>query len=424
MKLLFVALAVLILAVSAALLASKDPGYILIDVNGWTLETTVVLMLVFLALVFAGLYYTIRLLVNTFHVRRDLRRWHRQRQMRKANESLTHGLVQLAEGNWADAEKRLLKFTQQDSSAMLNYLAAARAAQEQGAFDRRDKYLKLAHQDMPSADIAVGLTQAELQLNQKQLEQALATLRHLQQLAPQHKKVLKALAALYGKLSDWQHLVDMMPDLRKRQVYPVERLEQMERMAHVELLGQAGNVSEPALQAAWYRIPRTVQENEEILTTYLYQLQKQGKTDIAEPLIRNALRRGWSEPLIHLYGVIDAADVKSQLTYAESLLKTRENNAMLLLTLGRLYLKAALWGKARACLEASINASGHPEAYNELGHLLEKTGEPDKAIECYRKGLANTPGCERTVSIPTAHAAIENKPSASALISETPVIVG
>jgi HemY protein len=277
---------------------------------------------------------------------------------------------------------------------------------------------------MPSADIAVGLTQAELQLNQQQLEQALATLRHLQQLAPQHKKVLQALSALYCKLNDWQHLADMMPDLRKKQVYPAERLDQMDRMAHIELLGQAGGADHQALQAVWYRVPRSVQENEEVLINYLRQLQRQGKTDIAEPLIRNALKRSWSEPLIHFYGIIDAPDVNSQLAFAESLLKTRENNAMLLLTLGRLYLKAALWGKARACLEASINVAGHPEAYNELGHLLEKTGEKDKAIDCYRKGLANTPGCEKTISIPTAHASIENKPTATALISDTPIVAG
>ena len=39
----------------------------------------------------------------------------------------------------------------------------------------------------------VGLTQAELQLAHGQLEQALATLRHLQQLDLKHKQVLKTL---------------------------------------------------------------------------------------------------------------------------------------------------------------------------------------------------------------------------------------
>jgi hypothetical protein len=37
---------------------------------------------------------------------------------------------------------------------------------------------------MPSADVAVSLTQAELQLADHQLEQALATLKHLRSVAP------------------------------------------------------------------------------------------------------------------------------------------------------------------------------------------------------------------------------------------------
>ena len=408
MKLLAFVIVTLIIAVSAALLAQQDPGYMLIDIGGWTVETTVVMALVVLALVFAMLYYALRLLINTLHARRDLQRWHQQRQIRKANQALSLGLIQLAEGNWAEAEKRVLKHVNREPTAMLNYLAAARAAQEQGAYERRDKYLNLAHQSMPSADIAVGLTQAELQLSQKQIEQALATLRRLQQLAPQHKKVLKALAAVYVKLGDWNHLIDMIPDLRKRKVLPPEETERLERMAYLELFQRLELQDHQGLQALWYRIPKTLQGNEALLSTYIQRLIKQGKSDITEPLIRNALRQYWSESLVHLYGLIDAADVNSQIAHAESWLKSHENNATLLLTLGRLCLRAGLWGKARAYLEASVGAAGLPEAYNELGHLLEKLGEKEKAIECFRNGLSNAPGCELIISH-TAATELEHK---------------
>ena len=421
MKLLAYVIITLIVAVSAALLARQDPGYLLVNIGGWTAETTVVMALIMLTITFAVLYYALRLLINTTHVRRDLRRWHQQRLINKSNKALSLGLIQLAEGNWAEAERRVLKYVKQEPTAMLNYLAAARAAQEQGAYDKRDKYLKLAHQSMPSADIAVGLTQAELQLNQKQIEQALATLRRLQQLAPQHKKVLKALAAVYGKLGDWNHLIDMIPDLRKRKVLPEEEIERVERHAYLELFQRLEPEDHQGLQALWYRIPKSLQGTEAILSVYIQRLIRQGKSDITEPLLRNALKRGWSETLMHLYGVIDCVDVNSQITYAESWLKSQENNATLLLTLGRLCMRVGLWGKARAYLEASVGAAGLPEAYNELGHLLEKMGEKEKAIECFRKGLNNTPGCDVLISR-TLTTELDHKSDGQPLLSSSSIV--
>lgn len=419
MRVLIISLVTLLLAVSAALLAHKDPGYLLIDIGGWTMETTLVLAIVCLLIAFVIGYFSLRVVASTFRAHRDLQRWRKQRKIRKANESLTHGLIMLAEGNWAAAEKRVLKYAESEPTAMLNYLAAARAAQEQGAYERRDNYLNLAHQNMPSADIAVGLTQAELQLNQKQMEQALATLRRLQQLAPAHKKVLKALAAVYVRLSDWNHLIEMIPDLRKRKVLPEEEVQQLEQTAYFELLSRSENQNYQALEKVWYHIPREVQGREAILVKYLHALVRFKKSDIAEPLIRNALKQAWSDNLVHLYGVIDCADVKTQLANAEAWLKSHENSAMLLLTLGRLCLRSGLWGKARTYLEASVGADDLPEAYNELGHLLEKLGEPDKAIACYRKGLSNTPGCEHTVSETSVIKELDSKKTVPPLIPDS-----
>ena len=90
----------------------------------------------------------------------------------------------MSEGRFEQAEKILLKQVSHSDTELLNYLMAARSAQQQGAYDRRDEYLRLAHKAMPSADIAIGITQAELQLSHNQYEQALATLNHLSSIAP------------------------------------------------------------------------------------------------------------------------------------------------------------------------------------------------------------------------------------------------
>jgi HemY protein len=65
-----------------------------------------------------------------------------------------------------------------------------------------------------------------------------------------------------------------------------------------------------------------------------------------------------------------------------------------LLTLGRLSLRARLWGKARGYLEACIAREGPAQAYRELGQLLERMREPERALEVYRGGLSGTGGPE------------------------------
>jgi HemY protein len=402
-KVLIIIIATLIGAISAALVAKKYPGYVLVDVNGWTLESTLVLALVVLILTFTLMFYTLRVFRNVWDMPSDLKRWQQMRQTHKSHASLTNGLIELAEGKWSAAEKNLLRYARIGQASLLNYLAAARAAQEQGAYERRDLYLKNAAQDMPSADIAIGLTQAELQLNQQQLEHALATLRRLQQLSPKHKQVLKTLARLYAELGDWQNLKDMLPSLRKRKVHAETKISQMEQTAYMQLLGVAAQESGNALQSAWQNTPKSLQENAEVLTHYI-QLSlkpplKHDENDQIEPLIRKALKKNWNDRLVYYYGVVTGTDINSQLIYAETWLANQENNPAVLLTLGRLCLRARLWGKARGYLEACIGAAGSPEAYNELGNLLEQLGEPDEALKCYRAGLKNTPECHTVVPV-------------------------
>ncbi len=406
MRWLLISLVTLFVAVIVALLVMEDPGYVLIAVGPWTVETSLVLAVVIVLLSFAILYYSLRISFRVLAVPGGVRRWRKQRREHKAIKSLTQGLIDLAEGRWQAAEKEVLKYTHdgkskrgllQNEALLLNYLAAARAAQAQGAYQRRDDYLKLAHENHPSADIAVGLTQAELQLTQNQLEQALATLRHLHQLAPKHAQVLKVLAVLYQKLADWEHLLDIIPLLRKRKAMKPKAIDELLQQSHLALL-HAAQLSDD-LSHVWTRIPVSLQEKETFLLVYVERLLDAGESDLAEPLLRHALGRQFSESLLMLYGKIESADPARQLSLVETLLVDHQQDAVALLTAGRLSLRTKLWGKARSYLEASVNAQASAEAYNELGNLLERMGESSAAAECFREGLRLVSGCEQTTPI-------------------------
>jgi HemY protein len=388
MKLLITFILVLVAAVVAALVVLKDPGYVLLAYGTWTVETTLSVFAIVLLVTYGLFYYLVRLLGGAWRLPGRMQDWQRHKHIERARNSFNRGMMALAEGRWKTAERDLLRYVRYTDAPMLNYLAAARAAQQQGEPERRDSYLHLAHESAPAADLAVGLTQAQLQIAHQQLEQALATLTHLRGIEPQNEYVLRLLMKLYRELKDWQHLRELLPDLRKRHVLSEQQLHDLERRVYSELLRQAATSKTPqALRNTWDDTPKNVREEEDLVLEYGSHLMKAKAMAEAEMLLRKSLRRQWSEKMARLYGLVSTENAAEQLSAAEAWLKDHEKSPALLLTLGRLCLRNRLWGKARIYLESSIGAGPRPETYRELGALLEHMGEKDAAMECYRKGM-------------------------------------
>ncbi|RMG36921.1 MAG: heme biosynthesis protein HemY [Gammaproteobacteria bacterium] len=408
--------AVILAGALVGVLVSRDSGYVLLSFGHYTVEMSLALLILLLGVAFTGLYFLIRTLVRARHLPRDVQSWRQRQGARKAQEAMTRGLLEMSEGNWRSAERRLVRYAEQSETPLLNYLAAARAAQLQGAHDRRDAYIRLAHEHMPSADVAVSLTQAELQLADHQLEQALATLRHLRSVAPKHTYVLRLLRRLYEQLGDWEHLRELIPELRRGKVVPSDELRQLEVKTHRKLLENAF-LSQDArdLDRAWATVPKAVRADPELAGDYAGYLQERGRDEEAEKLLREALKLGWHPHLVELFGLLDCPEPGKALARMEKFLKDHPDDPILLLTLGRLSMRAQLWGKARAYLEASITRGGPVDAYRELAWLLEHMGEETEALQVYRQALT---GDEDRHAIPLpAHI---GKPQANRPVLEEP----
>jgi HemY protein len=385
MKWLFTAIAFLLLAVIAAVIARDDPGYLVINYQDWVIETSAVLAVVVLLLFFAALYLLLRLYINTRRMPKFVRRWRRHRRAERANAALTNGLLELSRGDWRKAERLLLRHVDNSETPLLNYLTAARAAQKQGDDQRRDHYLQQAYKVMPKAEVAIGLTQAELQLKQGQMEQALATLTHLRQQAPRNMTVLKLLLRLYVQLHDWERLLELVPVTLKHKVIDRDEARRLEIKAHTALLQQASD-DQQHLHDAWQRIGKTMRHNNTVLQAYVRGLIRHRQGGEAEALVNQALERDWDPELARLYGQLDGADVGRQIRYAEEWLTHRRHDPVLLLTLGRLCLRNRLWAQARQYLETSMSLEPSMETCTELAHLFEQQGENDKALRYYRQG--------------------------------------
>lgn len=388
MKWLFGTLLILVFAVIIGLWAYQDSGYVLIARGYKTVEMSLSLFIVLVALGFLVSYFALRLAITSWNMPGAFRAWRERQRRQRARRDMDRGLIELAQGNWTQAERYLLRHARDSDIPLLNYLSAARAAQKQNAPQRRDDYLSLAHQSMQGAAFAVQLTQAELQLVHGQLEQSLATLMQLHSVSPKHPHVLYLLARIYQLLRSWEDLRKLLPDLRKQNVLSPSDQQQLEQLVHRELLTlatQRGKLD--VLRSSWQQTPKNLRQDLEMVRHYVRCLLVLKANDDAEQLLRDALKKQWDVDLVYIYGLIEAADKDRQLATAETWLKGHENNPVLLLSLGRLCKRNKLWGKARSYLNASLGIKPHSDTYKELGQLLEQLNEASEAVECYHKGL-------------------------------------
>lgn len=378
----FVLLSAIILGVQL----NKDPGYVLIAVNHWTIETTLWIMI--LSMIF--LFLMLHLILNIYHKMSQapgaLSKWHSRKLAQKAQAITRKGLIEYSEGYWSKAKKHLIQALPNTDTPLLNYLTAARAAQEMGDSQLRDDFLREAQQSMPEAKIAVELTQAQLQLANHQWEQALATLRHLHDIAPKHPYVLKLLSQLYQEVRDWPQLIAMLPSLKKYKVIDSCAFDALELYAYLQELTNLIKLNQQkAVTLLFHSLPKSVATNPKIIATYVRFLFQNNDVNTAKDLLHHNLRKKYNSQLIELYS--ELPNDKNQLSFAEGFLKKNAHSAGLYLCLGQLCINKQLWGKAKYYLEKSNEMEPSAIAYMALGNLHEKLGNQELACSSYKEGL-------------------------------------
>jgi HemY protein len=364
----------------------SDPGYVVIDFRGYLVEMSVP-VLVLLTVTLFGLVWLVRKIILA--PRRIGEAAGRYRSAR-SGQKMTRGMIEVAEGNFARGERMLARAASTSDSPLFNYLQAARAAHLQGRNDRRDDWLKLAYQEVPEAANAVLLTQAEFQLDQGQHEQALATLRRLDENSKDHGHALALMGRLYFRLEDWESLRQILPRVKKHSQVKAETLAAWTVRIHQEQLDRA--TDSEAIAAVWKDVPKPQKSDISLLEAYYRGLMRTGQHQRAEKELASALKSNWRGPLVRVFGLVEGVDASKQLKKAEGWLSNHSEDPDLLLAAARLCLRNELWGKARSYLESVISLRPSPEAYQEYGALLNQMGEADAAAEAYRDGLGMLAG--------------------------------
>lgn len=362
-----------------------DAGYVAISFFGVLIEMSV------LTLILLGLaaYFTLWLLMRMLRAREIRRRERAVRREQRARADLARGVFELAEGNWGTAEITVTRHARDTPQPAVNYLIAARAADLQGAHERRAGWLRMAREAAPDEVAPVLVTQAEIQLKHKQYDAAQETLQELDAAGQQNPRALLLLARLYWSIGQFDKLRALEPKLRAaRRIRPAAVDELMDQ-AYLDMLRAAADSGDPdALERAWSDASKPATQRPEIVLAYARGAMRCRNHKAAEEVLRRFLEDQWHDLVAAAYGELELPDALEPLAVAEKWLHARRDDPVLLLTCARLAVRAELYGKARSYLETSLAIRRDPETYQILGNLLGQLGEKERAGQVLQEGLA------------------------------------
>lgn len=313
---------------------------------------------------------------------------HIERFSLAAKKDLTKGLINFTEGHWGKSEDLLMSKVDYSETPLLNYLAASRAAHMQQAYDRRDEYLQRASRQGNGAQLAVAVSQAEMQFTSNQLEQSRATLIRLLEDSPKHPYALKLLAKVYFQQEDWNNLFALLPDLKNLSLVDDSDNRKYQNTAITGIFQSLSEKKDiPNINALWQQLPENIQEDPEYLLLYCRALSVSGENEKSDKLLFDKLSNSPNEKLFERYGLIEHKSTEEAIKQAEEWLIDNDKSPMLLLSLARLYRSSELWGKSKSYYNQSLNFSPSSPVYLEFAELLEELSEHENAEICYKQGL-------------------------------------
>lgn len=409
-------LVLLVLMLVAGLLLGtwmlSDPGYVLIIREGWQLESTLGFALFCSILLLTATAMLTLILSSVWDVVSPFGATGRWRTY-VARQRMEAGFYALVDGNWSKAERLLAAASTVNAWRVMASLGAAQAAAEQGRDEAVRGYLDFAH-DSKRGRLAAGLMAAKLSMEGGFPGEARNMLNVLRDMAPKNPRLLRMLASTLEAAGDWSTLCAMLPQLQKQGVDENTFTVMSRRAWHGWLKQAAGNVSvgaepnptvltrvEPAdttdphkeaahklhtLRSIWKMMPPAMQQDAALRAQYAGYLAQFGDGEAALTVVRKDLGERWDDRLPAILECINNVAPERLLSLLEDWLEQRPENEVLLLTAGRVAMKAQLWGKARAFFE-SAGRAGNAVALAELARLYAALGEHGKSLAVLEERL-------------------------------------
>jgi HemY protein len=371
------------LAAAVTFAARHNEGYLLLVLPPWRVEFSLNFLIVVLIAAFAAGYAVLRFLSATARLPQEVRQYRLARRRDKARAALAEALTEYFSGRYGRAEQAAAASLELGEHPELAAVVAARSAHELRAFERRDQFLARATAAASGDEVARLVTTADLLLEERRHEEALGVLKRLPR---RHTAALRLELKAQQQARNWEAVLALVEDLRRRNVFDAQQAEQVRRYALAENLKRKA-LDTRALDEAWDKVPHGDRRDRRVARAAAQCFIALGGCDKAHRIIEEALEAEWDSDLVALYAECEGGDAVKRIERAEGWLRQHPHDAALLLTLGRLCADRALWGKAQSYLEASLAVDPTYSAHLANARLQESLGNHDAARHHYRASL-------------------------------------
>lgn len=383
----FWTIVVFVAAVALALVLREHSGNVVIVAQPWRIELSLTLTVLLLVAVFAILHFVLRLFSWLGERPERWRSWRSRRSVRRDQESLESGWINVLEGRYSNADKdftRVVTRTRSDKRKVLASLASANANHHLGEYGQRDQALAVAQQ-AAGEDVrlreAWAIVAAEMYLDQNRPQDALALLQPLQDASSRYLHGTRLLLRAHRQLHNHDRVYDLTRLLLRRGVIEKSEAMQLIEMSAAARLHSAGAAG---FKAIWGDLRSEERCMPEIALAAANIQAAQGQHDEASRILEAAIAVQPDPRLLSVYSQCPPQHVSRRLAKAEEWLKRYPDNAALLAAMGNLCLTGELWGQGELYLKRSMALRNDMRIHALLGNLYDRLGRRDEAMKHWR----------------------------------------
>jgi HemY protein len=316
-----------------------------------------------------------------------VRAYRERRSELSALRGLREALKALFEGRFARAERAAERAQAVPPVAALAALVGARAAHRMQETERREKWLERAEQD-PELAMARLVLSAEMWSEQRDSARALKVIEQLHGAGARHIHAMRIALVAHLQSSHWHEALRIVRALDKHRGLPAPASAAFKTVAYRGLLRENGE-NLAGLERTWSTIPSADRTGAELALEAARSFNRLGRGEAAAQILENALQQNWNERLLDEYARCADLPAATAIGRVEKWMQAHGRSAATLRCLGRICLRAQLWGKARTYLEDSQRMQDDPDTALALAELAQAVGDEALAAQWYRSAALN-----------------------------------
>ena len=366
-------------------------GYVLIQTDNYNVETSVTGLVIIFILTMVVLFAIEWILRRVFRTGARTRGWFVGRKSSRARKQTKAALLKLAEGDYQQVEKLMLKNADHAEQPVVNYLLAAEAAQQRGDEIRANQHLERAAELADNDQLPVEITRVRLQLTRNENHAARHGVDKLLEISPRHPEVLRLAEMAYVRTGAWGSLLDILPAMDKVQIGDEAHRLALQQQAWIGLMDQAmAEQGNDGLKAWWKNQNRKTRHETVLQVAMAEHLIECDDHDAAQEIILDGLKRQYDERLILLMPRLKSGNPEQLEKALRQQIKTQGDRPLLNSTLGQLLMKHGEWQQASDAFREALKQRPDAFDYAWLADCLDRLHNPEEAALMRRDGLLLT----------------------------------